>query len=516
MEPYYEIQRSTALKYNLLDEKWIWVTTSDLQLKKVSLLEILNDAHSLKELSNDSPMADAAIMRMLLAICFAAFSPKGKADVKKILNKGKFGKKVSDYLESYTEEKFDVLGEKPFLQSDLKTVKKLCNKTIPIHRMIMADGNNPSHFTKFSDSDPEAVDLDEAVRLMLAYQFSTHCGLGEALKNEGLKSKFSYKHGAARTLGGIFIFIRGKNLFETLCYNLSSAFSIPSDKKDSCAWDKDLTKKLPETPDGFCDLMTWTARLMRLVVEDGKVSQVYVAPCRTLDEEAVKDPFCAYRRDKKNRMRPWNTFGKRAWRSFNSLFLNREMDRNSNNIKIPESFGIVPKWTDEPFVVLDIYIINTDRAKTLDWRRESYSMPTQCLDNMEYSDLVNKMVEIASMASNAFFSLVKLPVFDNKPTEKDKADAVRAYINNHVDPYYWPELENQFRKILTRVPDIDEAGAQGLKNEWRDIVKAQAQSAFYKIIESSVARGQTLNAIVGENSVLRIFEAKIRKVTSHE
>ena len=60
--------------FNLLREPWIRVLTTECEIKELSLLEVLRDAHLYRDLSGELPTQNTAMLRFLLAILHTVFS----------------------------------------------------------------------------------------------------------------------------------------------------------------------------------------------------------------------------------------------------------------------------------------------------------------------------------------------------------------------------------------------------------------------------------------------------------
>ncbi|MDY5081288.1 MAG: type I-E CRISPR-associated protein Cse1/CasA, partial [Collinsella sp.] len=66
---------SQNVSFNLVDEPWICVRDLGGATREVSLLELFEQASSIKCLANDLPTQDFAILRVLLAVLQRAISP---------------------------------------------------------------------------------------------------------------------------------------------------------------------------------------------------------------------------------------------------------------------------------------------------------------------------------------------------------------------------------------------------------------------------------------------------------
>ena len=61
-----------TMEFNLLQERWVRVRTQDCTVQEVSLTDALLHAHAYVDLAGEMPTQDAAMLRLLLAVLFAA------------------------------------------------------------------------------------------------------------------------------------------------------------------------------------------------------------------------------------------------------------------------------------------------------------------------------------------------------------------------------------------------------------------------------------------------------------
>ena len=62
------------VEFNLLDEPWVRVLCLDCTVREVSLTDALLHAHEYKALAGELPTQDVAVLRLLLAVLYTAFS----------------------------------------------------------------------------------------------------------------------------------------------------------------------------------------------------------------------------------------------------------------------------------------------------------------------------------------------------------------------------------------------------------------------------------------------------------
>lgn len=242
--------------YNLITEPWIKVLNKNYEERLVSLEQLFKNANDYLMLANDMHIQDISILRLAIAILitvYSRFDPKGesypwittqrttrkisnfKADKvepsklldtwEQVFNNKEFSKILFDYLKA-NEAQFDLFGVTPFYQvnatiydENVPDKKKIVTGkgTVAlkqINRRISESDNGPAIFSPRSDDYKNKLELDELARWLLTYQ--NYTGVTEKTKVVS-DSKFTISTGWLYTLNPVFV--KGKNLFETLMLN---------------------------------------------------------------------------------------------------------------------------------------------------------------------------------------------------------------------------------------------------------------------------------------------------------
>ena len=119
--------------FNLVSEPWIPCVTAQ-GVREFSLREVLAQAHTIKELSDDSPLVTVALHRLLLAILHRNFGPASFDEWKELWRASKWDEaKLNQYFEQW-QHRFDLFDkDRPFYQVQRMTktvaVKKGKEKT---------------------------------------------------------------------------------------------------------------------------------------------------------------------------------------------------------------------------------------------------------------------------------------------------------------------------------------------------------------------------------------------------
>lgn len=109
------------LSFNVIHEPWIPVETKTGEIICVGIKDALNNAHEYRRVSAASPVFSFGIQRILIALLIDAYRPATINDLREIISKGYFDKRVLNSYISRCEADsncFDLFDEKhPFLQT---------------------------------------------------------------------------------------------------------------------------------------------------------------------------------------------------------------------------------------------------------------------------------------------------------------------------------------------------------------------------------------------------------------
>ncbi|RDY21313.1 type I-E CRISPR-associated protein Cse1/CasA [Criibacterium bergeronii] len=244
-------------RYNLLDEPWISILVDESgKSREVSLKEVFRNAHKYIDLAGDTKTQDFSTLRLLLAVLhtvFSRFSADGEEyaffklderfkQVEKIREDDledykdklcdtwfdlweskEFPDIIQDYLEKW-RDRFYLFDDKyPFYQvvnEDITSDKisksegsEILGKNI--NRCISQSANKISLFSpKYElDNNKEKMTYPQMVRWLIHLQ--NYIGLSDKVIFG--KDKYTASKGWLFDLGGIYL--KGKNLFETLLLN---------------------------------------------------------------------------------------------------------------------------------------------------------------------------------------------------------------------------------------------------------------------------------------------------------
>jgi CRISPR system Cascade subunit CasA len=345
-----KMENNQMKEFNLLSEPWILALDSKGVQKKVSLSEILRDAHQYKRLTGELPTQDIAILRVLLAVLYGAFT-KIDTDGKPITidhvnaalrqwtslwSKGSFPiTLIEKYLDDYVD-RFDLFHpEKPFFQ--VAGIRTTDGKANPMTQII---ADIPSRIERrfFSNrlgGESDRLAFDEAVRWLINLQAWDYAGKKNAVVGG------SPNGGGTGWLGKLgVVYLTGKNLFETLMLNFVLVNDNALIEFGAPTWEQEIktAEKRELQPKGYADLLTWQSRRVLLFAEDDAVTGVLASYGDVFDKEGVFDEqmtgwHVSAESKERDRYIP-NTLNKERsiWRDLNALL---PLDAPNKKVRVP-------------------------------------------------------------------------------------------------------------------------------------------------------------------------------------
>ena len=280
------------IEFNLLDEPWIIVVTRSNETKKLSLLEIFQQAHEIQALAGELPTQDIAIMRLLLAVMHAAFIDSRVEDNEDAIDcwlelwemKEFPFDIIRDYLEQYRDRFWLFHPTQPFYQSvhivenmaryksgkGKKVSEEIKWKTVArlVGDLFQSD-NAMRLFPGRTGSCQESISYDEAARWLLHLN---------AFDDDSAKNPTPKGVGYLGQLG--LVYIKGANLFETLMLNFVLVDHLDEvyddNKEESKAyWEKEpvceTIERLIAQPRAQKELLTMQSRRILLRRENGRI-----------------------------------------------------------------------------------------------------------------------------------------------------------------------------------------------------------------------------------------------------
>jgi CRISPR system Cascade subunit CasA len=451
--------------FNLTTKPWIPVIGHNGCLRLVGIRDAVVQAHELVEISDEPPVT-ASLIRLLLAVVIRVLS--GPASPEAWAEAWRAGRFDPAAVESYLgrwQDAFDLFHtERPFLQSP-----GLADEFLRAPSLLdpsRARGNNPTLFDHSLDDSPVPLSAAEAARWLVTTHAFAAGGLVSREKSQGPSAN------AAPLSGSLVFVVSGHSLFETLLlntpiYDPATEQPYPALAEDLPAWEREPAA-LPRVrdPAGWLDLLTYTSRRVRLVIEAGEDSHPpLVTKVAVADGDRPGDGWSPRSRELAMAFRTTKT-GVSPLRPAEDRDLWRDAD----------ALAGVRAETDPPKVVelvaerigegtlnsgtglgLEAYTLATDRAKYLYWRHQRLPLPARLLVSEGAPALVGKAIttaeEVARHLSRALQVLVAGPAQAN-PQREERQRRERRGAFAMAD--YWAALTPGFDRFLVMVAEQPE------------------------------------------------------------
>ena len=336
----------TEMEFNLLDETWIRVRLSDNTVREVSLTDALIHAHEYVDLAGETPTQDAAVLRLLLSIPLTIFyrvdvegnaAPLTTSDEallrwQSLWKQGYFPQKpVLEYLEAWHDRFWLFHPERPFWQVPEAAVGTEYRAS-KLNGEISESDNKARLFPLYSGEKKNALTYAQAARWLLyvnAFDDTSAKPKGKNLPSVG-----------AGWIGKIgFIQAMGKNLFETLLFNMTMLKDGQTLwKENTPCWELNLPRNGERTeiavPDNFAQLLSLQSRRLLLRREKNKVIGLTLLGGDFFQKEnAFTEQMTIWRSMKAKKNEPISYVPQRHdasvrfWREFPSVFCEGEESR---------------------------------------------------------------------------------------------------------------------------------------------------------------------------------------------
>ncbi|GAA3635801.1 type I-E CRISPR-associated protein Cse1/CasA [Lactobacillus hamsteri] len=525
--------------FNLVTDPWLKVFDNESHTEKtVSLVELFNYSQQYESLAGDMKAQDLAILRFLLAILTTVYSRFNAQDepydwlelddnyqlseevdededqdeiADDLLNTWKdlyqektFSKIVIEYLEKY-KSRFDLFGDTPFYQvtqsvydENVEAKKRVAKgkgtvSVKQINRVISESNNSPSLFSPKSDEYKNRVNYAELARWLITYQNFT--GVTDKTKYLS-KEKFSVSSGWLYGLNPVFI--KGKNLFETLMLNLVLVPQNSEDfeyKNQKPVWEYDDTSEFLKNrvkgifPDNLAELYTDWSRMLHIEWQEDQPT-IFSAGLPKFEYEDMPanyiEPMTTWRANKDG-IRP-------ATKSKNNLSV--AMWRNFGNyISVSEDNDYQPGIVDW----LQFLKVNEAISKTMqvnlcsialisDGNATSQSPYAEVVDNMKinaevlfdsnsdeaqrWPAIIEGVIETTQQVGTYYYWFIK--EISELRSIKDN-----SYANKLTEQFY-DALNRPFYNWLAGLTNQDESGEK--ISQWQDVLNQiafrQAQDTF--------------------------------------
>jgi CRISPR system Cascade subunit CasA len=458
-------------KFLLLYEPWIPVLRNG-RIEEIGLEQVLLDAHNIVRIDTPSPLEEATLHRLLLAVLHRALEgPKRLEDALELWRKGRFpDDPIRAYLSRYRERFFLFHPEAPFLQvADLpeKPAPMPWTKLVP----ELASGNNSTLSDYNTDEDPSRASYAQAARALLAHQ---------AFAVSGTINRLGVTSGTAGPLASAAVFLpTGDTLFQTLLFNLVP-YSTQDFASDAPIWEQEplmthnLTGGRKEMPfSGRTRVYTWLSRAVRFLDTGDGVQYMAYGPGVKPEATQFRDPMLAYTGGIEAPA-PWRLLAERSfWRDLDSML---HPKTHSMPATLEHANGLLSYLADDKeedhlaLRVIGQVLDQRKRGKVLAIRREVYPIPRGALTalmQLKLNEAVRKANDLGSKLSDLAQSLARDVL---GPNRRDAASSLARSLP--LERLYWFSLDASFPEFLQKL------GENGATEFWLECICSAARHAW--------------------------------------
>jgi CRISPR system Cascade subunit CasA len=496
------------MSFNLVTMPWIPVLLENGRQAEVSLVELLKTWKSLPAIQAENPPTTLAIYRFLLAILHWVYQgPKNIDDWEDIQLDN--GQQAITTLQAQAEY-FDLLHpDRPFMQDRALTI----DKAVPIYAIHrMSTSTVFSHEHEFSGY---SISLPEAARMLVRLQFVDITSLRAFYPTitKGNRSAVN-----TPTINGAAVLVQGKNLRETLLFNL---VQLPesSSEPDLPAWETGYAGLPQKTvPAGYISYSAYPWRRLNLFFNGDsaepmlhkRADQIAITMGNSFpDGVSIQqwESSLAFREDRPVRL----SLERQFWRDAHSFLQSVENNHRPRVIDWLAQLKFA-KLVDD-VVHLQVFGMCANQAKPLDWTIEQFSAPLIYLTDQDLWQTMKKAIDRAEEHRTVFGGYIGSPYHALAVVLKNNdASGLAKSLAGESD--YWAALDQPFRRFLEELPQDSRIvpgfgtiyGGEKL-TKWLETVQNAARIAFTRSIASIrnyEARAKALQALEWKLADLRL------------
>ncbi len=538
----------SSAHFDLRTEPWIPLVDGSGRLVELGIHDTLARAHELREIVDASPLVEAALHRLLLALLHRVFDgPRSARDWQRLWERGRFDDSVlSSYLDRLAD-RFDLFGaDRPFYQC--RGLIAAGTKTWPIARLtheLASEGNAALLFDHTVDS---RFLPGRAARTVVAQQVFSLGGL--MTPPPGSTDKSSVDAPAARS--AIFL-VRGRTLFQTLMANLvrydpSSGVPVEGNAADVPSWERDSPPcGASRPPTGYLDILTWQSRRIELEAPglDGLVGgAAMISGDRILEGRelwAIEPTMLAFvtwqpKTGPAQRRALRMSSDRSLWRDSTALLAGAARDTARQRPGVIEwaaelALQELGGFGEAGIISADATGLVADQAKTLLWRRETFPLPAAALLDPAIAELVGLALtsaerigamlgdgrdETGSAAETLPRPLARIAkgLLGTKE-HPPQGEGIRTFVRaTGAASRYWAALAYPFSRLLTdlaaasAVSDPDGARESAI-DRWHTAIREVAEDAFVRATSGLGGSSRALLAVADGEVAFRAGLARV-------
>lgn len=464
-------------RFNLIEEKWIPVRFPDGTRDELGIRDTLLGSKEITAIEDPSPLVVAALHRFLLAVLYRAL--EGPTDIdqaKALFTAGLPGDKIKSYLDKW-RERFWLFDEKyPFGQNP-----NIPKDEIEPWTKLTAEFNAKSNKVLFDHTNtkkPDAREPRECARWLISTMtFSISGGRG---------------YYPSPSPNAMMCIPLGRNIHETLCYNLVPYPNRDVMRGDSALWEREpktLPLSIPKLiATGYADLYTWQSRMIFLEeLPTGKVTIMrFVAGQGFENPSNYPDPMHPYEiKNNLGKLPVQFRKDRGAWRDFDSL-----LPDNSElaPLTIQTALKLAGNRTDFlPESVLVLGLRYEPPSANVDfWRMECCAMPIALAGDKYFRTTIRNFLDLAEDGAESLRSSLwkfhrHILIRTDRKREDDLRKEERILLSKMVYAVgslqtFWATMEIRFHEVLREY--TLERDSEDIRCQWLKSVRDTLKSAW--------------------------------------
>ena len=468
---------------NLITSPWLPIVKDTGVKETVSLGELFQNLRTIRDLAVNPPQR-IALMRFLICIVQAALD--GPVDEKEWLEcKDHIPNQVDKYLKKW-QSAFHLRGDMPFLQVKNLTVKQGKEKDavkglgVLDFRSPLGGSGTPLFDHMSIDPQLEIADEKTAINLLTLQNFSTGGKVGQAMWD---KTQYNHATFAAPCIKALHTFIGGKNILETLYWNLicktgsiGGVENLPNGRWGCPVWEK-FPDSAGDSPafknahETYLGRLVPLARLVNLTAFPGKCIMGPLPPSYKITHlPEFREPSTTIALNNSNA--PYYfavSSSKHMWRELGGI-----LAQSTSPISMQSALALKRvrhyshKFPDER---VDIWVggleTGSSAAKLSDMLEWNFSLPLSLFNASELS-VYETGVKLSQTGEFHLKNAVKEWFKDMKVDVSKRKNLDSGALN-----YYWSLLDSRYQILM-------EAVVQGksLNERWYGLVRNAMESAF--------------------------------------
>lgn len=493
-----------SVQYSLLDEPWLTAVTQGGEKIDCGIRQLLQQAHTLRALTDPSPMVEYGLYRLLIVLLMDALRPEEQYDLQELLAAGKFdAERLEAYYRRCEQEgcRFGLFDpERPFLQTPYRDQWDKEEKPVCTLDFTIPSGNNHTHFDHRKNAEI-AFTYAQAARILPAVQtFFRADGKG-------------YKYGPNGS-PPYYTVVQGANLFETLVLSMIDMDIVRGEfDQPPVIWRNaiEVDPKREVAKVSWLYGMFFPARRVHLIpdVKTQSVKKVYYsAGMEYTAPENWTDPHVTYifsdkgrdtwkiqlpEKSKSDKERPQIRKPPiPVWRNLDKLLCGK----HHGDLQILEQFAALKK--NVPVVPLVIYGLLADRAKCIDAMRHELQIPTAAMRHPGAAELVKGCIALSERLAKMLESAL---------THKD----IPPVVVSEAEQAYYDACEREMWQMCSRIPAEETESLAPLLEEWVEAISCIARQRYEQAVERIALRGASLVEVAHRRGLLMAEIHKIRK-----